>query len=64
MKYEITTQAQVKSMFWESHPKFKRIPGKKQNDYPADIRVSFCDFVERLWRNNQISDKLADLVTL
>lgn len=36
----------------------------RQNKQPADTRMAFCDFVERLHRNGAISDRLANTVTL
>jgi len=60
----ITTQKQVRELFWGCYPQFKRRAGWKQNQYHADIRMSFCDFVEGLRRDGQISDKLAERVTL
>lgn len=59
-----TTQTQVRIAFWADHPQFRRVPGKRQNDYPADIRAAFVDFVDMLCRNGTISDALAQRVTL
>jgi hypothetical protein len=61
-----TTQKQVRQAFWDSFPEFKpdfQIK-KRQNDYKCDIRVSFVDFVDSLRRNGDISEKLANNVTL
>ena len=60
----LTTQKQIRDMFWQNNPQFKRKGKTKQNDYPADIRVSFCDFVDYLRRDGQITEKMADKVTL
>ena len=60
----ITTQKQLRAEFWRSNPELKRIPGKTQNEYPTDVRVSWCDFVERMYRAGQISEALADRATL
>lgn len=60
----ITTQKALRAAFWESHPKLKRVPGFKQNQYPADTRMAWCDFVESCTRNWQISDTLANRATL
>lgn len=35
-----------------------------QNEYPTDVRVSWCDFVECMYRAGQISEALADRATL
>lgn len=72
------TQSEIRAAFWESFPQFR--PGykstgyalsgrrlyvrKSQNDYPADVRMSFVDFVDSLARDGQISEKLAARVTL
>jgi hypothetical protein len=60
----LTTQKQIREAFWIIHPQFKRKGRKQQNDYPADIRMAFIDYVEHLSRDGQISDKLRDKVTL
>lgn len=64
MKFPITNQTQIRDMFWNEYPEFKRVPGRKQNQYPADVRVSFCDFIERLNRSQSISELLAQRATL
>lgn len=60
----ITTQKQLRAEFWRYYPELKRIPGKTQNEYPTDVRVAWCDFVERMYRSGQISEALADRATL
>ena len=60
----ITTQAKIRELFWGCYPQFKRHGRRKQNDYPIDVRLSFCGFVDHLNRSGQISDKLAERVTL
>lgn len=60
----ITTQKQLRAIFWEQHPEFKREGGKKQNEYCTDIRISFIDFVDSLQRCEQISEKIANRATL
>lgn len=73
----ITTQKQLRDAFWEAHPQFKRgvkrigtkdgraiYAPKKQNDYPADVRMAWCDFVESMNRNGEISDDLTERATL
>ena len=65
-KFEITTQKQVRKLFWDNYPVF--LPyyrtNKKQNEYNCDVRTSFVDFVDSLRRDNLISEKLANTVTL
>ena len=60
----ITTQIALRKSFWEDHPQYKRIPGKTQNDYPADTRMAWCDYVEYMARIGEISDALAGRATL
>jgi len=60
----ITTQEQLRKEFWHYYPELKRIPGKTQNEYTTDVRVAWCDFVERMYRAGQISEKLAERATL
>lgn len=64
MKHPCTTQKTIRSMFWHEHPEFDRVPRLTQNDYSADVRQAFCDFVEMLARNETISDALAQRATL
>lgn len=60
------TQSQVRSSFWESHPEFSHLrrSRKRQNDYPADVRVAFVNYVDGLAKDGVISRKLAERVTL
>lgn len=68
---QITTQSAVRRAFWELNTQLtgqarKRCVsfGPGQKDYPTDTRVAFVDFVEFLARDGQISDSLANRVTL
>lgn len=38
--------------------------GKRQNDYPVDVRMAFGDYVDMLARSGVISEALAWRVTL
>jgi hypothetical protein len=63
----MTTQQQIRAAFWEQQfpdgvPYKYR--GKSQNDLPCDIRLAWCDFVDWLHRNGEISDALAYRATL
>lgn len=64
--YAITTQKELRASFWRNSPQFKgeRVAGKTQNDYRADIRMAWCDYVDSQHRNGAISDALADRATL
>ena len=62
----MTTQKEIRDSFWEAFPEFKpeRRSNKRQNDYRCDIRCSFCDYVESLRRDGEITEKLASRATL
>ncbi len=65
----LTTQSQVRAAFWRDldsmgAPGINCKPGKTQNDYPADIRAAWVDYVDLLARRGEISAKLAQEVTL
>ncbi len=65
-----TTQTQVRAAFWEVYGesgmaiKPLKYRGKSQNELPADVRMAFVDFVDSLARDQQISEALAQRVTL
>ena len=63
----MTTQQEVRRAFWltfcvEGCPREFR--GKSQNELPADVRMAFVDYVDRLARNGAITEALATRVTL
>jgi hypothetical protein len=60
----ITTQKELRAQFWADHQHLTRKPGKTQNDYPADVRMAWVDYVDHMQRSGMISDKLADRATL
>ena len=62
--YTYTTKTQFRDAFWDWHPMYQRQGRKQQNDYPTDIRVAFCDFVEFMRRDHRISDALAQRAIL
>tara|TARA_R110000824_G_scaffold395825_1_gene596821 strand:- start:543 stop:773 length:231 start_codon:yes stop_codon:yes gene_type:complete len=65
MKYDFTTQAQIRSAFWQGNEHLKHyIKSKTQNDYAATIRTEFVEFIDMLERSKHISPKLANKVTL
>jgi len=59
----ITSQRQIRAAFWEQHPQASRKRGR-DGDYLTDTRLAFCDFVESLSRNGDISEALANRATL
>lgn len=60
------TQNEVRKAFWDQHPQYKSEyrRTKKQNDYNADIRTAFVDWVDFQQKDGNISEKLAYRVTL
>ena len=62
----MTTQASVRDSFWNIHTEFdyQRRSRKRQNDYNATIRSAFVEFVDSLQKSGQISEALAERVTL
>ena len=60
----ISTQADLRGNFWAQHPQFARRGRTRQNDYPAEIRMAWCDYVEHMRRNGDISENLAQKATL
>ena len=60
------TISEVRKAFWFDFPQYKcfyRVK-KRQNDYNCDIRCEFVDYVDFLLKDGQISEKLANRVTL
>ena len=70
MSYAYTTQAQVRAAFWQDHPSFDDqaraagIRSKRHNEQCATVRCTFVDYVDALEKNGQISEELAQRVTL
>ena len=64
------TQAQVRKDFWtmlqiiapELYAKGKR--SKRQNEQITDIRIYFCDFLEHLYNDGDITEKQRNNFTL
>lgn len=66
MKRNKMTFKQIRDLFFEECPQFKteRRYRKSQNEYSTNCRVYFCDFVEALRRNGDITEKQASNITL
>jgi len=60
------TIKEVRTAFWAAHPKFQSEYRKtwRQNQYRADIRMAFVDYIAFLQKDGVISEKLAYRVTL
>lgn len=64
MSYTYTSQRQLRSAFWRIFSitaNRRRLPS---GDYHVDTRCLFCDWIDSLHRDGQISDRLAARVTL
>lgn len=65
---KITTQKQIRALFWETFPDLPRWKIRDHSGagtmYPTDTRCAFCDFLDSLHRDGMISDALADRATL
>ena len=66
---QITTQSELRFTFWDHAESLgwnvqrgKR--GMTQNDYNADTRQHWCDFIGYMQRDGVISDALAQRATL
>ena len=66
MKTKKLTFAQIRRMFWNDHPQFKSEfrTRKTQNDYYTDIRVCFTDYIYMLYKNEIITEKQYNNITL
>lgn len=60
----LTTQKQVRAAFWQGMPSvWSKYRNKRQNDWPYDLRMEWCGFVEMMRRDGHISESLAETVT-
>lgn len=64
MVYRYEDEDEVRDGFWQEHPEFEPVGNGRQNDQPADTRMAFCDWIDYLQKGGQISEELADQVTL
>jgi hypothetical protein len=66
----MTTQKQVRANFWayikEIAPQYLKEykTSKRQNQYTADVRILFVDYVDNLQKSGEITQNLAYKVTL
>ena len=60
------TFKQVRDLFFNEFPQFRheRRYRKPQDEYSTDCRVYWCDFVEFLRRNGDITTKQAERIVL
>jgi len=66
MKRTYTSEGQLRAAFWEQHPQFAHLRRrrKRQNQYPADVRMAWVDFNDAMHRDGHTSDGLASRATL
>ena len=71
MPYTYTTQAQVRAAFWRDHEGIAGVTRRRITNYSGngkmhntDTRCAFCDYIDALSKNGEISAELADRVTL
>jgi len=64
--YLYTSQDQLRRAFWLDHPSLRPQyrSAKRQNEYPTDTRMAWCDYVEAMARDGNIPDALACRATL
>ena len=64
--YLYTSQAALRRSFWLAHPALRHQyrSAKRQNDYPTDTRMAWCDYVDAMAREGCISADLAARATL
>ena len=60
-RYLYTSQAVLRRQFWLDHPRLRPQyrSAKRQNEYAVDTRMAWCDYVEAMARDGNISDALA-----
>lgn len=65
MKKEITSLRKLRAAFWSENPECARLrkPGP-QNNQNADVRVTFCDWLDNAEREGRLASRLADTATL
>lgn len=65
-QYTYTNERELRLAFWRAHRQFLgyRHPQRTQNQYPADVRMAWVDFVDSSARAGDISEWLASRVTL
>lgn len=68
MRYEITTQRELRRLFWLEHP---NLPRRKIRNYSGngtmhvtDTRCAWCDWLDHMSRSGAISEDLASRAEL
>jgi hypothetical protein len=64
----ITTQKELRKLFWQTFPDLPRKKIRNYSDngtmYRTDTRVTWCNWIDALSKSNEISQELAQRVTL
>lgn len=57
---------ELRHSFWLDHPEYKKDyrVSYRQNQYSADIRLAWCDYVEFMRSSDLITEKMAQRATL
>jgi len=67
------THKEIKNLFWETFPdlprrRYRYSPNRFDKTaelvYPIDTRTAFCDFIDALHKDGQITDKQANSIIL
>lgn len=64
----ITNQRDLRRLFWQEHPQLEPLHRRTRNygntpetrQYPTDVRVAFCDWLDSLHRDGLVSHHLAN----
>ena len=66
MKTNYITKNEIRRLFFETYPQFKHEykARKSQNLYSCDCRCTFVDFVDYIMKDSQISERMANNITL
>ena len=66
METKYFTKNEVRRLFFETYTEFKHEykARKSQNLYSCDCRCAFVDFVDYLMKDGQISERMANNITL
>ena len=67
MTYTYTTQQQLRAAFWHEYPTLNRkrcIRFGNEREHNTETRVAFGEFLDRIARDGQISEALAQRATL
>jgi len=64
MSFNITTQSQLRALFWATFPSKHYRKDKRQNEYNTVIREKWRNFVDAKQKDEQISLNLAERAIL